>query len=58
MQKAFEYEVEFNQPGRVLKRRLSIGPVLITTAATLLLTFTGHTLIGGLTKLWLAVKWW
>ena len=41
MHKAFEYEVKFGKDGRPVERRWSVGPVFITTCATVLLALTG-----------------
>jgi hypothetical protein len=58
MQKAFEYEAEFDKSGRLLRRRWSIGPVLITSMAGLVLALTGHSLRSGISAFVKTVKWW
>jgi hypothetical protein len=59
MQHAFEYEWKgYDRKGRPIERRWSIGAVVVRGFVGLLLALSGHTLINGLVKLWLAVKWW
>jgi hypothetical protein len=58
MKNALEYEAEYDGKGRVVRKRLYIGPVLITTAAGLVLSMSGHTVWAGLASLWKAVRWW
>jgi hypothetical protein len=57
MHKAIEYAVEFDKSGRLTKRRWSIGPVLITTAAGVFLTLTGHTIWAGIGTVLRTLKW-
>jgi hypothetical protein len=58
MHKAIEYEAEFDKPGRLTKRRWSIGPVLVTTVAGVILALTGHTVWAGISTVLQSVKWW
>jgi hypothetical protein len=58
MHKAFEYEVKYDSKGKAVERRWSVGPVLVTSAAALLLALTGHTVWSGITTLLKAVKSW
>jgi len=58
MHKAIEYEVKYDQRGRAIERRWSVGPVLITTAATVMLTLHGHTIWNGIAALLKVIKWW
>ena len=51
MNKAFEYEVRYDSKGRLAGRRWSVGPVLITTVAGLILSFTGHSAWASIEKL-------
>ena len=57
MQKAFEYESKFDRNGKLLERRWSIGPVLVTSTFALILALTGHTIWNGILPLLKAVKW-
>jgi hypothetical protein len=43
MQKAIEYAVKFSKDGRVLERRWSIGPVLVTSVLAVAFALAGHT---------------
>ena len=58
MKNGFEYEAEYDPRGKLVKKRLTVGPILITTMAGLVLSLTGHTVWAGLAGLWKAIRWW
>ncbi|MGA2149313.1 MAG: hypothetical protein ABSH49_30610 [Bryobacteraceae bacterium] len=59
MQKAFEYEAEYrDKNGRLVKRRVSIGAALATTAGLVILGLTGHGVWSDITTVLKAIKWW
>jgi hypothetical protein len=57
MHKAFEYEVKFGKDGRPVERRWSVGPVFITTCATVLLALTGHSIWIGIGTVLKSLRW-
>lgn len=56
---AFEFEEEVSdRHGRTRRRRISVGPVLITSVSTLLLALTGHSVWSVVVSLAKELKWW
>ena len=58
MHKAFEYEVKFGKSGKPTERKVSVGPVLVTTVSGVVLALTGHTIWSGISKLVETIKSW
>ncbi len=45
MKNAFEYEVELNGRGKLLKKRFSIGPIVVWAIVAIVLCFAGRALL-------------
>ena len=57
MHKAIEFKTKLKD-GKVVEREWSVGPVLVTTAATVILALTGHTIWSDILAAVKTVKGW
>lgn len=57
MHKAIESRTRFKD-GKIIEREWSIGPVLVTTVAGVVLALTGHTIVNGIISVLKVIKWW
>lgn len=58
MKNAFEYEAEYEAKGRRVKKRLCVGPVLISALVEFALTMTGHTIWSDIAELCKVIRRW
>ena len=59
MKNAIEYEAEyFDRKGRLVKRRVTVGATLVTTAGLVVLGLTGHGVWSDILTLVKTLKWW
>lgn len=58
MHKAIEYEAKYGKDGKRTDLRWSVGPVLITTIAGVILALSGHTIWSGILAVVKEIKSW
>jgi len=58
MHKAFEFRRMYGKDGKPTETEWSIGPVIVTTAAAVILGLSGHTIWNGIIRLLVAIKGW